>query len=883
MMKFWKKICLCIMLMFMTTSLFACGKNNDRVSVDLDGDQVISTWETIYEKADPSTRVIQDANVQEVSSLDDLAKKIEEAGDTPTSYKLTKNIDCGGKAIAINLKNGTLYGNNKYITNFKLAQVPTGDSNDIVNSLFYNGNAVYDLRIFMGKQSYTFENTGKTTISPFVNTLKIENIEVKGWLDLIKKAGGSSASLDVSLCSGDISKFGLSGEGNVLDKQSTQILSDITVYGKITMDEYASVNTETNIGGVVSTFNKGATAYNCNSDVVIDELSSYIANVGLIVGENNGFMSTCTSTGKLMSRVRPISSRNGYYIGGICGKNGLVAELRNCKTDANIAFDYEFGRIDNDPIVVGGIVGYNDGGIVDYCTSDAKIDIKNAGVSTLGGICGKNHFCIFDNIISRGSINVVNSVSTTASNMIGITEYGYIKSAVVYTPINIDNTTIEGKASVWVGTLTKFETDSSGSVGGNPNDKMTYSAYKAPHMQGVIVMGENIIDGDGAMDVSLNYGLGNPFSWGTINTTVDPSVGEEGEEDDDTVTETIDYTVVAPQIFKSIYVVSDDWENTEEGIVYKKYKNTVKVDGAIDNDYPVPDYSSISTKNLVASGFVPFFRSNIGFKCGAGIDEVDLYSKKVEEIKFTLDEEKARLGYFTTKKQNNIYDNFDKFFELKQGADSNVQVNYTDELLSFFVNLIEKNVSTDTALVFNRSCFDNMATLDYVIEDIMGSGSEGNEETPTPDDTTQEGGNGDAPVEEQSGQAGIQEDEEETTDGEESEEDKAEVLLGEYSELFISFIKCTLAKNFALNADNVVVNRYNQFSQEITEDGVISGDTTTTEGEEETSVNKLRYVLFTLIMPEKKYSFRFDLSHITSYVDDNSGENFILYLTYKSN
>jgi uncharacterized lipoprotein YehR (DUF1307 family) len=47
--KIWKNLCACSLALMCSSGLVACGDDEDVTSRDLDGDGVISTWETLYE------------------------------------------------------------------------------------------------------------------------------------------------------------------------------------------------------------------------------------------------------------------------------------------------------------------------------------------------------------------------------------------------------------------------------------------------------------------------------------------------------------------------------------------------------------------------------------------------------------------------------------------------------------------------------------------------------------------------------------------------------------------------------------------------------------------------------------------------------------------
>ena len=113
---FWKKIFAGALLTTAVAGFSGCGKANDN-NVDLDGDGVISGWETVFEAAKVSDRIVNKVTVVNISNLAELKSINGKATDT--AYVLTKNIDCGGETLAINIgASNYLYGNNKIIRNY---------------------------------------------------------------------------------------------------------------------------------------------------------------------------------------------------------------------------------------------------------------------------------------------------------------------------------------------------------------------------------------------------------------------------------------------------------------------------------------------------------------------------------------------------------------------------------------------------------------------------------------------------------------------------------------------------------------------------------------------------------------------------------------------
>ena len=81
-MKFWKNFVICMVAIVPCLLFSACNCSRPQVEVykDLDGDGIISEWETIFEKTDVPNRIITSGNIVEISSFDEL-KSINEKTD----------------------------------------------------------------------------------------------------------------------------------------------------------------------------------------------------------------------------------------------------------------------------------------------------------------------------------------------------------------------------------------------------------------------------------------------------------------------------------------------------------------------------------------------------------------------------------------------------------------------------------------------------------------------------------------------------------------------------------------------------------------------------------------------------------------------------------
>ena len=512
-----------------------CGKETKWTSVDLDGDGKISAWETIFDGEDESTRTIgnstsEQSAVKNISNLKELLAinnvDSEDAENVGVIYKLTDDINCNGEAVCINLHGAILLGNNKNIYNFKLTKITYADgdessdakSNDVKYALFHNGVAIYDLHIFMGKQVIDYstlilDNNYCNYISPIFNVYGIENVKVRGNLSIprvkMENANNINNTLNVSMLvqysSTDtfyINDCEIIGEINYSEAKdsgtSTSYTTELNVGGvvktinrnlnelPITPNSSSSSSTDSDDNVAISSFNEKIKSMVCNTNV---NLNINIANanktkVGLVACENEGFVTNCNTAGTIKQIFA--DNTNGILLSGVVANNYNLGEIRYCETTAEINIDNPGANIPNNSseCVVAGIVGNNDSGILDYVTSDAKINIKHLigerkWVVYTGSIMGKSVNGYLTRALAKGSIECQDVVLLNVANVIGYAENGMIDRVVATTTINVNE--LENKnATVNMGLIAIFEDLTSINNNGTHSDS-TKDYYGQPY------------------------------------------------------------------------------------------------------------------------------------------------------------------------------------------------------------------------------------------------------------------------------------------------------------------------------------------------------------------------------------------------------------------
>jgi len=831
--KFWKNLCVCSMAVVSSLSLWACGKPAPEVSVDLDGDGSIAVWETIFESKEDAIRDLNSSvTIVEISDLAGL-KAINENTTESKVYKLIDDINCNGEAISINLGSSTLLGNNKVIKNFKLGDClykETAEDEQYlpanIKGLFYNGVAIYDLRVFVGNQTIDINNTNsQTIISPFINVANMENIEVRGMLKVDRKRTdglGSNNSLDVSLLGANINELGIE-----TNSRKGLSIRNVLINGKILYTE-GDTNTRVRIGGAMPHVSKESTLYQVQSNVDISALSSGSLFIGGVAGENDDLITTCNATGVINFQYTPNTQSK---VGGIVGSNNRDGEVKNCISSNVITFDNSIVQdVSRSPLLyMGGIAGTNYG-VMTYITSDAKINVNKAFECTIGGIAGYSEDGILSNILCRGEINCVNVPTLYVSEMVGVSKYGLFETAIITTKINVDNATINSK--VYLGMVTMFE-DLDLAIVDFMNDNI-YNAEYSPHFSGILVGSKNTIYMKPLEGFTLdnlfiyNLGLRNEFEFLETDPDTGETKGEWIEGEDGSSTFVPETGTRIPDVYNKLfyttgysiekYTISKDKEGKDI-----KSQDILKLTYAKDSQSNASIVSECSDSRL---SNVNSFVRDFGFKYGLNHSEIDLSNLSLDKIKFTLAESEHHCKYFEKLSYNGDLAYFDRYIDGKCTYDSN------DEMFSLINSLVLSNVSPQFVPLKISRAFAST---------ILTSSNDPSEDIPSDDNS----GGG-------------------TSSGGNSGEDNL------FDDNYDSSIN--LAQNFALNIQKIIYNMIGVEPEimQLTDDKNVVGDEN----------YDVKYMLLTFSDVDYRYFFTFDVSKMM--MDENMLEDsYIVYLQYQ--
>lgn len=678
--KFWKKICLGVLVCASVFCVSACGKKEAQVSQDLDGDGQIAAWETLYEAKAESNRVISCEKVVEITSLDGL--KAIDGTATNTAYVLKNDIDCGGESILVNLgETNYFYGNNHVISNYNLGEQVFDDSGttpQIIRVFMYNGAGVYDLRLFMGLDNVNLQTTSSSIFyaSNFRHVSILDSVEIKGALNVVSVQDSADNRITLSLLTHE-------------NPDKITHVKNVNVYGKVIYkgDEKGGYDSLT-IGGIMPSATHSTVIGNTNVDAQIQanvyNRSGKKVKLGMVAGESEGFIHSVNVSGSISANFNKTPV---LYCGGLVGLVNNpddvilgVAEIKNCTSSAQISIEADG---DDSHVFLGGIAGYCHKGIINYCVNDTSINGIALKTAKIGGIAGVANYSTLDTLVSRGLINLNNVTALDVAEIAGFSTKGIMKHILATTPITIDNTSRAG--SIRLGMATIFEA-STGEFDIDAETKLSYYLTDtSPLFNGILIGGTNKVTRDVKCSLTTNIGLRDVY-YG-VKTVEEADGSGELVPVDKLVTE-------VPFLFNNLYYLSN-YKVTDELIDKTTTTSNIPMTCAVING---------SQRVKPAADSVVYrpdwFVKNLGFNYGLNHNEVDLSGVKIDEkasslnsIKFVLTEEQSSIRYFEKKSYNQELQYFDSFIDDAYIYGIEEQYSNKDEFLSFIVNLIANGVN----------------------------------------------------------------------------------------------------------------------------------------------------------------------------------------------
>lgn len=211
-----------------------------------------------------------------------------------------------------------------------------------------------------------------------------------------------------------------------------------------------NVNGKKYVGGLVGYAQYDVTIENCHVDVAV---SAEDERVGGLVGQTyqDININLCSSTGTVYVSV--------FFGGGLVGDNYCYSYITNCHSNcdvsggeylgglvgtnrwfATIDLCYANGKVTSDSDIVGGLVGFNDDGVITNCYSTSYV----SGASVVGGLLGQNSMS--DNTSSgiyqtyaSGSLNGTSLVGGLVGLSYAFVENGYFDVETCGTETGIGN------------------------------------------------------------------------------------------------------------------------------------------------------------------------------------------------------------------------------------------------------------------------------------------------------------------------------------------------------------------------------------------------------------------------------------------------------------
>lgn len=698
-MKFWKKLAVGLTALVMCLTLTACGKNDMDVSKDLDGDGVISEWETVFDKVGASSRVIQAKDIQMISSFSEL-KAINDRTDESKVYMLSKSIDCGGEEVNIDLGTSVLYGNNKVIKNFKLAKhnytygtdENISDAKVNVYGLIFNGVGIYDLRIFMGMQTINLDDyeCDKTIVAPIINSANVDTTTIKGKIEVNRnRPAGLSAQnyVDVALGVSDLKLV----ENQINEKNNDVYVRNITIYGEIDYNE-EDANTKVTLGGIMPRLNANSILYNADAHVNIYAENSGEMIIGGLVGENNDLVTCGRSDGLIDATYAPnYLSR----IGGLVGYNTASAEIKDSISGGIVKFDADpsVASSKNSEMHVGGVTGRNLG-VIDYVENSAQVTISHVKTLNVGGVCGSSENGIFSNVLNSAKVKVLESNNVNVSEFCGITKYGLFEQIVDTSEISVVNSTTD--SSVKLGMLTSFEY-AEGSM-----SEAKYNADYSPYFNGILMAGGVSITTkpvDNRNSFVYNLGLRNTYEYYRLdeNGNTIPVIDDEGNQTvDDNNNPIFETATRVPDVYAKLYKLDN----------YSVKKYTQKGENVTPDNLKLTYAKGENNADLISTLsqsrlLVKLFISDLGFKYGLNHNELNLTSDTNEiditKLHFTYENVDHLTKFYEGKNYNGELTIFDKYFDKKCSFNEN------DEMYSFLNALILSDIVDNSSSQTDKS------------------------------------------------------------------------------------------------------------------------------------------------------------------------------------
>jgi len=257
--------------------------------------------------------------------------------------------------------------------------IPIGALSDNGFSGNFDGNNHKITRLTIGDATNSYENIG-----------------------LFSKNSGTISNLTVEVSSIIGNKF-----TGVITGSNSGTITNCKVTGLISADN--SYNEEASLGGI--TGNNFGVISNCTSNVIIKNGNT---KTGGIAGYSESEISKCEFSGTA-------NDMDTIYFGGIVGYT--KGNITNCSNNGTINTYLRY---------LGGIAGYAESGLINFCSSVSNLTSTTTYDSYIGGLVGHNDGAEIENCYSIGDITCLNTsnYNTYVGGFIGYnSSENYVKNS----------------------------------------------------------------------------------------------------------------------------------------------------------------------------------------------------------------------------------------------------------------------------------------------------------------------------------------------------------------------------------------------------------------------------------------------------------------------
>ncbi len=324
-------------------------------------------------------------------------------------FALAQNLDacgvvdaaCGSATIyagpVISTFNGTLAGLGHTIADLAINDAAGSGKDGLIGSLGSMANPVGTVR-----------------------DLGLLNVNITGGSSMGAVAGYDAGNISNVYATGTVSATGTS--------DSVGGLVGFLYQGSIT-GSYAIVNVSglTSVGGLVGNSSGGTIT---NSYAKGNVKAAGIVNPGTITsGQNIGGLVGVNNGGNITNSYATgdVTTTNSNDVGGLVGVNNAIS-----LTSGNIANSYASGAVTSSGSYIGGLVGYNNGGIISGShAGDGAVTDTGASTQYVGGLVGNNtvNGVLIGTIIdSYATGDVVAGSSSYVGGLVGV-NYGVITAS----------------------------------------------------------------------------------------------------------------------------------------------------------------------------------------------------------------------------------------------------------------------------------------------------------------------------------------------------------------------------------------------------------------------------------------------------------------------